>query len=145
MGFEFSETMAGTVEWDADPGTRHPFRFDITAHADSTRDHLATGRAELRGTVYAPPKTRSGDAQGTITIRVFGQRIIRYELAFTADDGHLYEVVGQKDIRWLHPFSTFTTLPAEIVDEQHKRVGTCLTRFDLRRHWWKFLRSFRPT
>jgi hypothetical protein len=142
MGFEFSETMAGTVEWDADPGTRHPFRFDITAHADSTRDHLATGRADLRGTVYAPPKTRSSAARGTITIRLFGQRIIRYELAFTADDGHQYEVVGQKDIRWLHPFTTFTTLPAEIMDSQHKRVGTCLTRFDLRRHWWKFLRSF---
>ena len=33
--FSFAETMAGTVEWDARPGARHPFRFDITAQADA--------------------------------------------------------------------------------------------------------------
>ncbi|MEO8548764.1 MAG: hypothetical protein ABI678_02280 [Kofleriaceae bacterium] len=143
MGFEFSETMAGTVEWDAEPGKRHPFRFDITAHADSTRAHLMDGRATIHGTVYAPPKTRSAPAEGTITIRPVGQKIIRYELAFSGDDGQPYELVGQKDISYLRPFTTFTTLPAEIVDAQHHRVGTALTRFDLKRHWWRFLRSFR--
>jgi hypothetical protein len=144
MGFEFSETMAGTVEWDTDPGKRHPFRFDITAHADSTRAHLANGRATIRGTVYAPPKTRSAPAEGTITIRVLGGKFIRYELGFTGDDGQHYELVGQKDLSYLRPFTTFTTLPAEIVDAQHHKVGSCLTRFDLKRHWWRFLRSFRP-
>ena len=144
MGFQFSETMSGTVEWHNEPGKRHPFRFDVTAYAESTRDHLATGQASLQGTVFAAPLTRSADAHGTITIRPLGQKIIRYELAFTGDDGKLYEIVGQKDIRWLKPLSTFTTLPAEIHDEAHRPVGTCLTSFDLRRDWWKFLRSFRP-
>jgi len=86
----------------------------------------------------------SVDAEGTITIRPVGQRIIRYELTFVGDDGHHYELVGQKDIRWRHALETFTTLPAEIIDEDHRRVGTCLTRFDLRHDWWSFLRSFRP-
>ena len=108
MGFEFSETMAGTVEWDAEPGKRHPFRFDITAHAESTRAHLMDGRASIRGTVYAPPKTRSAPAEGTITIRPVGQKIIRYELSFSGDDGQPYELVGQKDISYLRPFTTFT-------------------------------------
>jgi hypothetical protein len=145
MGFEFSETMAGTVEWDSDPGKRHPFRFDITAHANSMRHHLATGLAEVRGTVYAPPHTRSAPAEGTITIRLIGEKVIRYALTFAGDDGHTYELRGQKDISYLRPFATFTTLPAEILDETtHKKVGTCLTYFDLRRHWWSFLRSFRP-
>jgi hypothetical protein len=144
MGFEFSETMSGTVEWDAEPGKRHPFRFDVTAHASSVRDHLFTGHAELHGKVLAPPKARDAKAEGTITIRPLGGRIIRYELAFTGDDGERYEIVGQKDIDFLHPLTTFTTLPAEIVDASHHRVGTCLTRFDLRRDWWRFLRSFRP-
>jgi hypothetical protein len=145
MGFEFSETMAGTVEWDAEPGTRHPFRFDITAHADSTRAHLADGRATIRGTVYAPPKSRSAPAEGTITIRPIGQKIIRYELRFTGDDGQPYELVGQKDISFLHPFASFTTLPGEILDGSQRKVGTCLTHFDLKRDGWRFLRSFRPT
>ena len=144
MGFEFAETMSGTVEWDAEPGKRHPFRFEITAHAESMRKHLANGRASIRGTVHAPPRVVSADAEGTITIRPVGQRIIRYELSFVADDGKPYELVGQKDINWLRPLATFTKLPAEIRDEQHRRVGTCLTRFDLRRDGWSFLRSFRP-
>ncbi len=144
MGFEFSETMAGTAEWSNEPGKRQPFRFDITAHAASTRDHLRTGKATIRGTVYAPPVTRAGPAEGTIEIRVLGKKIIRYELGFVGDDGQHYELVGQKDISYLHPFASFTLLPAEILDAQQRRVATCETRFDLRRHWWSFLRSFRP-
>ena len=144
MGFEFSETMSGTVEWDAEPGQRHPFRFDVTAHAPSLRDHVFTGLAQMHGKLLAPPKARDATVDGTITIRPLLGRIIRYELGFTGDDGKHYEIVGQKDISFVHPFKSFTTLPAEIVDGNRRRVGTCLTRFDLRRDWWRFLRSFRP-
>lgn len=144
MGFRFAETMSGTVEWDAEPGKRHPFRFDITAHAPSTREHLATGRANIRGTIHAPPRAEAADTEGTITIRPIGQRIIRYELAFVGDDGKRYELVGQKDIDWRSPVKTFTTLPADIIDEDHRRVATCLTTFDYKHELWSFLRSFRP-
>lgn len=144
MGFEFAETMSGTVEWDADPGKKHPFRFEIRARAPSTRRHLATGRADVQGLVYAPPMADAAEAEGVITIRPLGKRIIRYELQFVGDDGKRYQMVGQKDIRWLRPIETFTTLPAEILDEHHRRVGTCLTTFDFKNDLWSFLRSFRP-
>lgn len=144
MGFEFAETMSGTVTWDAEPGKKHPFRFEIRAHAPSTREHFMTGRANVSGVIHAPPKANSADAEGVITIRPIGQRIIRYELSFFADDGKRYQVVGQKDIRWLRPIHTLTTLPAEIIDEDHRRVGTCLTTFDYKHDLWSFLRSFRP-
>jgi len=144
MGFRFAETMSGTIEWADEPGVRHPLRFDVVASASSTREHLSTGRADLRGTIHAPPIADAAPAEGTITIRPLGQRIIRYELAFVGDDGRHYELVGQKDISWLRPLATFTTLPAEIVDEDHRRVATCMTRFDYRKDWWSFLRSFRP-
>lgn len=145
MGFQFAETMAGTVEWDARPGEKHPFRFEITAEAESTRQHLRDGKAALRGVVYAPPIAHGADAEGTITIRPIGQKIIRYELAFVGDDGKPYELVGQKDIRWTSPRKTFTYLPAEILDGEHRRVGTCETSFDVQNDLWSFLRSFRPT
>jgi hypothetical protein len=144
MGFQFAETMAGTVEWDAQPGARQPVKFEITAQADSTRRHLADGRAAVRGTLHAPPIAEAVDVEGIITIRPVGQRIIRYELAFLGDDGKHYELVGQKDIRWLSPLRTFTYLPAEILDEEHRRVATCEITFDLKKDWWSFLRSFRP-
>lgn len=144
MGFQFAETMAGTVEWDAQPGVKHPFSFEVTAEALSTRTHLLDGKAMLRGVVHAPPVAEAADAEGVITIRPLGQRIIRYELSFVGDDGRAYELVGQKDIHWRSPLRSFTYLPADIIDDDHRRIGACQTTFDLRRHWWSFLRSFRP-
>jgi hypothetical protein len=144
MGFQFAETMAGTVEWDAQPGVTHPFSFEVTAEAPSTRSHLQDGKATLRGIVHAPPLAEAAPADGFITIRPVGQRIIRYELTFTGDDGKTYELVGQKDIRWRSPVTSFTQLPAEILDDEHRRIGTCKTTFNLRRDGWSFLRSFRP-
>jgi hypothetical protein len=144
MGFQFAETMAGTVEWDARPGVQHPFSFEVTAEAASVRDHMKDGKATLRGVVHAPPLTQAADAEGVITIRPVGQRIIRYELQFVGDDGKRYELVGQKDIRWRAAARTFTYLPAEIIDDDHRRIGVCRTTFDLKRDWWRFLRSFRP-
>ena len=143
MGFEFAETMSGTVEWDREPGVRHPFRFRITAHADSVRRHLGDGKAAVRGIIDAPPIAQGAPVEGVITIRPVGQRIIRYELAFRGDDGRQYQVIGQKDIRWLSPVKTFTHLPAEILDDQHRRVATCDTAFDAKRDLWSFVRSFR--
>ena len=78
MGFQFAETMQGTVEWDAQPGVKHPFSFDITAEAESTRSHLRDGKATLRGVVHAPPLTRAAEAEGVITIRPIGRRIHRH-------------------------------------------------------------------
>lgn len=144
MGFQFAETMSGTVEWDAEPGVQHPFSFAVTAQAASTREHLADGKARLRGVIDARPLAQAADATGTITIRPLGERIIRYELSFTGSDGRTYELVGQKDLSWRAPVRTLTHLPAEILDDEHRRIGTCQTTFNVKRDWWTFLRSFRP-
>ena len=143
MGFSFAETMRGTVEWDHQPGVRHPLRFSVTARAASTRKHFGDGKAEVSGTIDAPPIAQGAPLEGVITIRPVGQRIIRYELAFLGSDGQQYELVGQKDIRWRSPLKTFTHLPAEILDAQHRRVAVCRTHFDPKQ-LWRFLRSFRP-
>jgi hypothetical protein len=143
MGFEFAETMAGTMELDREPGVRRPFRFEVTAYATSTRRHLRDGKAALDGVIYASPIAEGAPVSGMITIRPVGQRVIRYELSFIGDDGRPYELVGQKDIRWTAPLRTFTELPAEILDEDHRRVATCQAAFDLRGDGLAFLRSFR--
>lgn len=143
MGFSFAETMAGTFELDAEPGVRHPLRFEVEAHAESLRAHLGDGKARLRGVVRAPPLAASADADGMITIRPIGQRVIRYSLSFIGDDGKQYELVGQKDIRWSSPVKTFTELPAEILDDEHRRVATCKIAFDVKNDLWSFVRSFR--
>jgi hypothetical protein len=142
MGFQFAETMAGTVEWDANPGIKHPFSFEVMAEVPSTRSYLQDGKATLHGVVHAPPLVDAADIDGVLTIRPVGERIIRYELQFSGDDGKAYELVGQKDIRWRAPMHSFTFLPAEILDDEHRRIATCRAQFDARQ-WWSFLRSFR--
>lgn len=144
MGFVFAETMSGTVVWDSEPGKKHPFKFEIAAHAESTRAHFLDGKVSVRGVLDAPPRAHGVDCEGTMTIRPIGQKIIRYELSFVGDDGKPYELVGQKDIRFLSLRKTLTYLPAEILDDQHRRVATCETRFDVKNDLWSFLRSWKP-
>ncbi|MGE0401827.1 MAG: hypothetical protein AB7T06_34310 [Kofleriaceae bacterium] len=144
MGFVFAETMSGTVVWDSEPGKKHPFKFEISAHAESTRAHFLDGKVSVRGVLDAPPRAHGVDCEGTMTIRPIGQKIIRYELSFVGDDGKPYELVGQKDIRFLSLRKTLTYLPAEILDDQHRRVATCETRFDVKNDLWSFLRSWKP-
>lgn len=145
MGFQFAETMAGTLELDAAPGAKHPFRFEITAHASSLRAHLRDGKVEVTGVMHAPPLADGVPTTGTMTIRPIGQRVIRYELAFTGADGAPYELVGQKDIRWRAAKTTFSELPAEVLDRDGRRVATVAARFDLEHDLWSFVRSFRPS
>ncbi len=144
MGFVFAETMSGMVVWDSEPGKKHPFKFEISAHAESTRAHFLDGKVSVRGVLDAPPRAHGVDCEGTMTIRPIGQKIIRYELSFVGDDGKPYELVGQKDIRFLSLRKTLTYLPAEILDDQHRRVATCETRFDVKNDLWSFLRSWKP-
>ncbi len=144
MGFEFAETMSGTVAWDSEPGRKHPFKFEISAHAESTRAHLLDGKVSVRGVLDAPPRAHGVDCEGIMIIRPIGQKIIRYELSFQDDDGTPYELVGQKDIRFLSLRRTLTYLPAEILDEQHRRVAVCETSFDVKNDLWSFLRSWKP-
>ena len=57
MGFTFAETMAGTFELDAEPGVKRPFKFEVTAHAESTRQHFNDGKAvEQNFNTYKMPR-----------------------------------------------------------------------------------------
>ena len=71
MGFEFAETMSGTVEWDAEPGKKHPFKFEIRAHAPSTREHFANGAdgwsLSQQGGATGSAATSSGELNVTIS------------------------------------------------------------------------------
>jgi hypothetical protein len=144
MGFAFDETMSGTMERVDRPGERVPFSFTVHVHAPSTLQHLRDGKATLRGTVEATGLATAAEAAGTMILRPLRGRIVRYELAFTGDDGRRYRFEGQKDIRWLDALRTWTTLPGIIRDEQDQVVARCDTRFDYKSDWLQFASSWRP-
>ena len=114
------------------------------SHAASMLAWARNGKGTLTGTVEAPGLAAAAPTEGTITMRPVIGRIIKYELAFTGDDGKRYRFVGQKDIRWLDALRTWTTLPGEISDESGRLVARCQTRFDYKSDWMQFASSFRP-
>jgi hypothetical protein len=143
-GFAFDETMAGTMERVDRPGEKQPFSFTVQVRAPSLWRHLKDGKAEMTGVVEAPGLAAYAEAHGEMTLRPLVARIIRYQLTFRGDDGRRYRFAGQKDIRWLDPLRTWTTLPGEITDEDGRLVARCDTRFDYRADWLQFAASWRP-
>jgi hypothetical protein len=142
MALRFAETMSGTFEPIDQPGTRHPFKFSVSARARSVLRHLRDGRAEIDGTVEAAPLAERAHLTGEMTIRPIGGRFIRYRFEFPGDDGKRYTFAGQKDIAWTDLVRSWTTLPGEIRDGD-RVVATCETRFDWKGDGVAFLRSFR--
>ncbi len=157
MGFAFAETMTGWLEPAAPkrrdgssvdtraPEARYPFHFRIQAHVASTLRHLRDGKAALTGVVHAPPFCEAADATGTLEIRPFLERVIRYRLAFHDQDGQMLTFVGQKNLSLLAPARTFTELAGELIDQRGEVVARAMLHFDLRRDWLAFARSFHRT
>jgi hypothetical protein len=142
-GFGFAETMAGT--WTRTDGGRGGgrFEFSVTAASGPLREFGRTRQARITGTVVADGLAAGGAVQGTMELRPWLGRIIRYQFEFTGDDGQRYAFSGQKDIRWLHPVRTWTELPGQVTDAGGRVIGNALTRFDLKRQSASFVRSFR--
>jgi hypothetical protein len=142
LGFGFEETMSGT--WTKDGVTR-PFSFTVKVRSGPLGAFRKNDQvAEMEGTVDAAGLASGKPLRGTLKLQPFLGRVIRYEFAFTGDDGKPYTFAGQKDIRWLAPLRTWTELPGEVRDGDGKLVGTAMTRFDLKRDGWTFMRSWKP-
>jgi hypothetical protein len=142
-GFGFNETMSGT--WTATEGRRGGGRFEfaVAVHSGPMSAFGRTRQAIMTGTVDAAGLATAKALRGTMELRPWIGRLIRYQFEFLGDDGHRYDFAGQKDIRWLAPLRTWTTLPGEIRDPGGLVVGRAATRFDLRRQSTDFVRSFR--
>jgi hypothetical protein len=143
-GFGFSETMSGTWSPIDRPDQRRPFRFSLEARSGPLGRFRTDKVVDVNGTLDAEGLATDRAVRGTMIVAPFLRRLIRYELAFTGDDGKPYRFAGQKDIRWLEPVRTWTELPGEITGGNGATVGRAEVRFDLRRDSLAFLRSFRP-
>ncbi len=143
-GFRFAETMSGTwTRFDA-PELPRALEFSVEAHADSLWRHLRDGKARLAGTLHAEELAKRVPVEGVLTLRPVRGRFIRYELAFTGDDGQPYRINGQKDLQLSDPVRSLTRLPGEVCEARSGRtIGRCEVHFNLRSDLIDFLRSWR--
>src|SRR6185503_10163429 len=142
MGFHFRETMAGPYTRAGTTDSKR-ISFTVTARARSWLRHLRDHEAQLEGTVQMDGFASGAPLAGTLYMSPVLGRVIRYQFAFTADDGRPYTFRGQKDVSLFDVVGTMTTLPATITDESGRTVATALLKFDVKK-LAGFLGSFRP-
>lgn len=142
MGFGFAETMSGT--WTRSDGSvgGGAFEFRIEVDSGPLGEFRKSRTARLTGEVDAAGLATARRLEGTLEMRPFFGRRLRYQFEFTGDDGARYGFAGQKDIRWTDAARTWTELPGELTDDGGLVIGTAIARFDLRGQGLAFARSF---
>jgi hypothetical protein len=144
VGFEFEEVMAGTYTRTGKPEETGDIRFQGRARAEDIVKHLRDGMTTLDGTLDMERFADDVPIRGTIEIRPLLGKIIRYDFAFTANDGNPYHFSGQKDIRFEAFKDSMTTLTGAILDAKGHEVARATLRFDVRADFLPFLVSWKP-
>ena len=144
LGFEFKEVMSGTYTRTGHPSQTGNFRIEAHARAADALKHAFDGMVELEGTLDMEKVASDVPISGSIEIKPLTKKIIRYEFAFTGDDGQPYRFSGQKDIRFSDFVTTMTTLNGAVTDASGAEVATATLRFDVKADLLPFLVSWKP-
>jgi hypothetical protein len=133
IGFRFKENMYGHYVAFEGPaaGKELPFTFRWELEYRSLLGMLRGEPTEAGGWVEAQGLARHADLEGIFEMKPFSERFIRYTFRFAADDGRVFRFEGQKNIRYLHPLRTLTTLPGAILDADGRRLSGAVVRFRL--------------
>jgi hypothetical protein len=143
VGFEFEEVMSGTYTRTGKADETGEIRFQGRARADDVVKHLKDGMTALEGTLDMERFADDVPIRGTIEIRPLLGKIIRYDFAFTANDGKPYRFQGQKDIRLEAIQDSMTTLAGGVFDAQGSEIARATLRFDVKADFLPFLVSWK--
>ena len=141
-GFEFYETMAGSLRLLGEPRDR-AMSFTVRARSFTWASFLRRPEVEIEGEVDAEGFADHRYLHGTLGMDPLRTRILPYAFRFAANDGSPYAFAGKKTLRVERLVESMTVLPGAILDAGGESVGSALLRFDLRSDLVRFLRSFR--
>jgi hypothetical protein len=145
LGFRFQETMSGTWVKSEGGADRRPIEFSVSAQAADLAQYLKDSRIHLSGTISVEGLAARAPAEGSMVLSPVRRRVIRYEMAFTGDDGRPYRLEGEKRVRVAHLVHSMTTLSAVVLAaDSSAEVGRAELRFDVSADLFSFLRSWRP-
>ena len=137
MGFSFRERMHGKYHRLSEPLVDHDIALELEAHVRDVRGLVATVTGRIRAEGLAHDEV----VQGTLALNALHEQRIPYDLRF----GDHLRLVGEKDLSWLAPLTTFSTLPFSII--KGPTTWTELARgtlvFDVRGDWRALVRSLR--
>jgi hypothetical protein len=123
MPVGFVETMRGALG-------EHPVEFTIRTEAP-WRAFLRDGVTRARGVVRAAPWAAEAPCEGTLALSVRPPRIA-YALTFTADDGRVLTLAGEKRPSPRAPLGSMTTLPMTLTGDGGAALAQGTFLFDMR-------------
>jgi hypothetical protein len=144
LGFSFHETMSGSYHLLGAPLVERAISFTLDARVEGLRQFLRDKLAKIEGEVIVEGFADRRPLEGTLALKLLGERRLAYSFNFRANDGNEYRLHGQKDVTMIALVDTMTTLPASLYDMTGKEIGRAVLRFDVRSDLVAFLRSWRP-
>jgi hypothetical protein len=143
LGFSFEETMSGSYHLLASQLDERAISFSLAARVAGIRQFLKDKLARIEGVVNIEGFADARPLTGTLALALPGERRLTYDFTFRANDGKLCRFHGQKDVTWIAPVDTMTTLPASLYDDAGRELARAVLRFDTRGTLGTFLRSWR--
>lgn len=148
LGFELSESFSGSYYRLDEPLQDHALRFSLRIRVDGLRRFVMDRRASALGVVHAErlaERSAGGvPLEGTVTMKLFDEKRIPYDLSFEGDDGRTWRLRGQRDFFVYDAVDSLTILPASLYDHRGVEWGRAVLRFDPKTELPAMVRSFRP-
>lgn len=147
LGFELSEVFSGSYYLLDAPIEERAISLTVRWRAFGMRRFLRHRRADVTGVIAAEGLVaRKGGApiEGTVTMRLFDEKRIPYDVSFETDAGERWRLRGQRDFFVYDAFDSLTVLPASLYDGEGVERGRAVLRFDPRAQLSSTVRSFRP-
>jgi hypothetical protein len=143
LGFTFEETMSGSYHLLSSQIDERAIEFTVRARVAGLRQFLKDKLAHLEGEVHLEGFADHRPLEGTLALKLPGERRLTYDFTFRANDGESCRFHGQKDVTMIALFETMTTLPASVYDQAGREIARAVLRFDVRESFPTFLRSWR--
>jgi len=148
LGFELSESFDGSFYRLDEPFRDCVIRMSLRLGVDGLRRFLRERRIEAKGTIFVEGIAEAGgegtSVAGAVTMKLFDEKRVPYDLAFEGDDGRRYRLRGQRDFFVHDARESLKVLPASLYDERGEEIARAVLRFESEGDLPVAVRSFRP-
>lgn len=163
LGFQLAESFSGSYYRLDEPFRDHGMRITLRLGVNGMRRFLRERTIEAKGAIFAEglaEREKGGvPLEGTLTMKLFDEKRIPYDLSFEGDDGCRYRLRGQRDFFMHDAMDSLTILPASLYlvsgsparsreaaapEDLGIELGRAMLRFDPKTDLGALVKSFRP-
>ena len=148
FGFEMKESFSGSYYRLEEPLRDHAMRISLRLGVDGMRRFLRDRKVVAEGTIFAEGlaarEPNGVPLWGSLTMKLFDEKRIPYDLTFEGDDRRTYRLRGQRDFFVHDAVDSLTILPASLYDDTNLEIGRAMLRFDPKTELPITVKSFRP-